>query len=231
MPFVQVASNVYCIPLGYVNAYLVQGAELVLVDTGVPGSTDAILGAVRELGKEPRDIKHILVTHLHPDHTGSLAALKRETGAPAYMHPLDAAAVRVGQGGRPTSPRPGAPPEVLEMLKRMQQRPLKLEPAEIEYELKDGAELPFLPAARVLHVPGHAAGQLAFLLPDDNGVLIAADTSGNVTGLEYAPIYEDFELGKASLQKLAQLEFAVACFGHGEAIPGDAAARFREKWG
>jgi len=34
-----------------------------------------------------------------------------------------------------------------------------------------------------------------------------------------------------SLAKLAALDFAAACFGHGKAIVGGAARRFRQKWG
>lgn len=231
MPLTQIASNVYAIPLGYVNAFLVQATELTLVDTGTPGSANTILESLRDLGYAPGDLKHIILTHLHPDHVGGLAALKRATGSPAYMHPADAVAVRVGQPGRPMHPRPGAPPQVLEMLNQMRQTPLKLEPTEIEYEINEGDALSFLPGTRILHVPGHAAGQIALLLPEDGGVLLAADAMGNVGALEYAPIYEDFELGQASVQKLAALDFAIAGFGHGSAIQENASARVRERWG
>ncbi|MDQ2693379.1 MAG: MBL fold metallo-hydrolase, partial [Chloroflexota bacterium] len=98
----QVVPGLYLINLGFVNAYLLQGHQgLTLVDTGVPGSADKILEAVSDLGKQPGDVKQILITHLHGDHVGSLAALKQATGAPAYMHPADATLVRQGQISRP----------------------------------------------------------------------------------------------------------------------------------
>jgi hypothetical protein len=62
-------------------------------------------------------------------------------------------------------------------------------------------------------------------------VLFAADTATNTMGLGYHLGYADFEEGKCSLRKLAALDFAVACFGHGQAIVEGASAQFRQKWG
>ncbi len=100
----QVVAGVYALSLGPVNAFLIDDDGLTLIDTGVPGSSDAIHQAVRELGRQPSDIRRILVTHCHADHSGSLAALVRATDAPAYMHPEDAALVRAGKAGRPMKP-------------------------------------------------------------------------------------------------------------------------------
>lgn len=104
-----------------------------------------------------------------------------------------------------------------------------MEPLEIEEEVEDGDEV--AGDLRVIHVPGHAAGQLAFLWPQQGGVIFAADAAANVLGLGYAPVYENLDEGRRSLARLAGLEFEVACFGHGSAIVGGAAQRFRQKWG
>lgn len=90
MPAKMVVPGVYYVSLGPVNAFLIDHDGLTLVDTGIPGSAGKILDAVREIGKKPEDIRQVLLTHVHADHTGSLAPLKRELGVPAYMHPLDA---------------------------------------------------------------------------------------------------------------------------------------------
>ena len=52
----------------------------------------------------------------------------------------------------------------------------------------------------------------------------------NVMGLGWTMGYEDFEEGNRSLEKLAQLDFRVACFGHGQTILHDAGDRFRKMW-
>jgi glyoxylase-like metal-dependent hydrolase (beta-lactamase superfamily II) len=91
-----IVEGLWQISLGTVNAFLVDSGELTLIDTGFPDNAGKIVQAVESLGRKPADIRHILVTHCHPDHTGSLAAIKRLTSAPAYMHAADAAMVRKG---------------------------------------------------------------------------------------------------------------------------------------
>ena len=58
------------------NVYLLVDDDLTLVDTGLPGRADLILEQIEELGYSPSDVKRIIITHHHADHTGSLAALK-----------------------------------------------------------------------------------------------------------------------------------------------------------
>jgi hypothetical protein len=49
-------------------------------------------------------------------------------------------------------------------------------------------------------------------------------------GLGWSLGYEDLEEGKRSLRKLSDLDFQVACFGHGKPILKDASLRFRKIW-
>ncbi len=219
---------------GFVNAFLLAGDELTLIDTGTPSHADELLAAVRTLGHPPAAIKHLLVTHCHPDHSGSLAALQRATGAPTYMHALDAALVRQGQGRRPLAPTPGLMKPLMGLMTGFMNNPRAggIEPAPIAHEVADGDLLPIAGGLRVLHVPGHSAGQVAFLWPQQGGVLFAADAASHLLGrLGPPPVCEDWPLVQSSLRRLAALDFAVAVFGHGGAIVGDAAAQFRAKWG
>jgi glyoxylase-like metal-dependent hydrolase (beta-lactamase superfamily II) len=209
-------------PIPGVNVYLLEADGLTLIDTAVPGSAPRILAAVERIGRRPSDIRRIVVTHCHPDHYGSLAALKRETGAPAIMHPVDAAEVRRGTTGRAMSFR-----GPFRVFNRVFQRPPQLEPAEVEQEVGDGQELPG--GLRAIHVPGHCDGQIALHWPE-RGILVAADTAWTVTGLTMLPFYVDVEEGRRSLAKLAALDFEVACFGHGRPIRSGASARIRQKW-
>jgi glyoxylase-like metal-dependent hydrolase (beta-lactamase superfamily II) len=99
----------------------------------------------------------------------------------------------------------------------------------VEHEVSDGEVLPFAGGIRAVHVPGHCAGQLAFLWPRHGGVLFVADAAANVAGLlGLSPGHEDLEEGKRSAKKLAGLDFEAACFGHGRAIRSGASARFRK---
>ncbi len=226
----QPAPGVYTISLGVVNAYLIDDGDLTLVDTGIPGSAPKILRAVRSLGRQPGNIRQIVVTHCHADHSGSLAALKAATGAPAYMHPADAALVRAGQVSRRLQPAPGLLPALMFRLV-VRSAPHTIEPAEVEHEVCDGDTLPFAGGLRAVHAPGHCAGQLALLYPRHGGVLFAADAASNMLGrLGPSIFYEDLAEGTRTLQRLAALNFAIACFGHGRPIVGDAAEHFRRRW-
>lgn len=228
MSATQVVPGLWEISLRFVNAFLLDSGDgLTLVDTGMAGSTPKILEAVRSIGRSPADIRHILVTHCHGDHAGSLAELKRITGAPATMHPADAAMVRAGKALRPLRPAPGLLNAFLGRFLLLA-APTGIEPTEVEHEVGDGEMI--ANGLRALHVPGHCAGQLAFLWPQHGGVLIAADAAEHIFGLALSPMYEDVAQGRRSLAKLAALDFAVACFGHGRPIPSEAGARFRQKW-
>ena len=50
----EVVPGVHAIQLGVVNAYLIDGHDLTLVDTGSPGSATKIMQAVQSLGRSPR---------------------------------------------------------------------------------------------------------------------------------------------------------------------------------
>ena len=237
MSIKQVVPGVYQVSLGFVNAYLLVGEDVTVIDTGIPGSGPKILGALREVGKRPQDIRQILLTHLHADHTGSAKALQDAITADGgqaqlYMHPTDAEAFQRGQVMRPVQTAPGVMNKVIVGLFMRRAGPITVEPAQVDCLVADGDELPVAGGLKVIHAPGHAAGQVVFLWPRQGGVLFAADTCGRMFGsLGYPPVFEDFEVGKQSLRRLAGLRFENAVFGHGEPICGGAAEQFRKKWG
>jgi glyoxylase-like metal-dependent hydrolase (beta-lactamase superfamily II) len=225
----QVVPGLWQVPLGPVNANLADdGREVVIVDTGLPGSAPKLEAALGEIGRKASDVRSIVVTHAHPDHAGSAAALRRLTGAAIYMHHEDAELLRRGVGLRAMTPSPGMPGIIWRLLIRRQAEKAQVEAAEVEALLVDGGDAPG--GFQVIHVPGHCAGQVALYWPRHGGVLIAADTAANQMGLGLAPAYEDLELGRRSLQQLAALDFEVAVFGHGKPIPQRAAQAFRARW-
>ena len=73
-----------------ISAFLIrQGDAVVLIESG-PGST--LPGLEAGLAKEslsPRNVTHVLLTHIHLDHAGAAGWLSRQ-GAEIYVHPVGA---------------------------------------------------------------------------------------------------------------------------------------------
>jgi len=66
MALEEIVSGVYGIGMGYVNAFFIVAEDgLTLVDSGLAKKKDTILGAVAGAGRQPADLRHILITH-HP---------------------------------------------------------------------------------------------------------------------------------------------------------------------
>lgn len=230
MPFQQIFPGVYEFANGIVNEWLIEDKDgWTLIDTGYQEQEQKILDALAAFGKQPSDIKRIVVTHTHPDHAGGLAALKRATGAPAYMHPIDAQVVRGVVPMTRSTPSPDLISKFIynRMIKNM---PGVVPQADIEHEFGDGDVLPIGGGLRVIHTPGHSAGHCSFMLERDGGLLFAADACANVMRLAPSVVYDDHAQGRASLRKLAQLNFAAVCFGHGKVLNGKHAQKFNRKW-
>ncbi len=90
-PF-RVAPRVYYVGNTWVGAYLIDtGDGLVLIDTTVFETTYLVLEAVRDLGFDPHDIKNILLTHCHVDHSGGVNQIKTISGAAVWQSREDTA--------------------------------------------------------------------------------------------------------------------------------------------
>ena len=225
----QVASGVYQLGLGFVNVFFIEddAGGLWLVDTGTRPGAERVGGGIRALGRAPRELRGVVVTHLHGDHVGGLAAVKAHTGAEVWAQGEDAAALREGIRVRALEPGPGLLRSLI--VRTLGRRPAKAEdPIAVEHEVKDGETLPF--GATAVHTPGHSAGHLALLLPRDGGVLFAGDAATNLLRLGAGPVYEDVDEGMRSLEKLSALEFETALFSHGRPLAPRAADRFRARF-
>jgi metallo-beta-lactamase class B len=80
-PF-QLIGNIYYVGTDGIAVYIIKTSQgLILMDTALPQSTDMIKDNIAKLGFKLGDIKYILNTHAHFDHTGGFAEIKKETGA------------------------------------------------------------------------------------------------------------------------------------------------------
>jgi len=204
------------------RAYLAVDADRVtVIDTGLKGSAERVLRAVEAAGREPQNVRQIVITHHHGDHAGSLAELAERTGAQVMMHALDAPVVR---GERPP-PGPSSGGLLKPLLARMAQA---APAARVDREMADGDEIDALDGIRVVHTPGHTPGSICLYCPKRR-LLFVGDAAANTFGLR-GPIgwfTEDTAQAKESIRKLAALDFEAVFFGHGRPIDKEAALRFR----
>lgn len=232
----QVVPGVHSLADGFVYAYLVEADDgLVMVDTGTVKLQQQFAAALSALGKQADQIRRILITHHHPDHTGSLAEVVRRTGATVYIHATDAPIARGDRAWRPPVP---SNVFVRTIGKLMRLGAERTEPATVDSELTGGEQLEFAGGIEVVETPGHTAGHVSYLLRREGGVLFTGDAAVNVVGGPSAgpPLFGSLvtEVPEAvgpSLRRIAAHEFEVAVFGHGSPIVGGAAERFRRRFG
>lgn len=85
----------------------------VLIDGAMAQSVPQILGNIRALGFDPRDIKYLLNTHAHYDHAAGLAGLQRASGAVTIASAADRPYLEAGAVDHgPTSDTPFPPVRV-----------------------------------------------------------------------------------------------------------------------
>jgi glyoxylase-like metal-dependent hydrolase (beta-lactamase superfamily II) len=76
MDVVELAPGLHMVPFPVGHVYLWHtGPDLTVIDSGVPGSAPRIAAAIGSLGLRTTDVRRLLLTHWHGDHTGSAADL------------------------------------------------------------------------------------------------------------------------------------------------------------
>ena len=218
----QIASGIHQVSKG-VNAFIVDGDDgVVLIDTGLPRRHGAILDGLAGIGRRPEDVAAIVITHGHADHAGGAAALKSETAAPLIASETDAPVVR---GDSPAPPPPIMDFPILRNMIGL------LPPAEgvtVDHPVVEGP-VPVVSDLSVIPTPGHTAGHISLFLERQGGVLFAGDSAMSTRsgGIQRGFMNRKSATFDSSLQRMAELEFEIACFGHSSAIVGGASGSFR----
>jgi hydroxyacylglutathione hydrolase len=160
------------------------------------------------------------LTHAHPDHYGSSHAVCERLRIPLWCGERDASVVE-GQRPAPGHGRMGRLVNKLPLPK----------PNPVERRLNEGDEVA---GFRVLDVPGHSAGHVAYWRDADR-TLICGDVLFNLSlptlrpGLRepYAAFTPDPARNRESARRLAELRPDLILFGHGPPLrDGDRFARF-----
>ncbi len=204
----EISPGIYMIPsVRWARVYLIAGDTLTLVDSGLSLHPRGILKYIRSIGRNPNELKQILVTHSHPDHTGMSSALVKATGASIAAHRSDT--IRMSQNrltlgyeslfGKVASPLP--------LLSRVG----------VNILVEEGDILPIHGGIRVIHTPGHTRGSVCFLL-EESKILFSGDTifsdGKRISRSVPFPGY-DRDNYIRSLKRLSEFDFEGVFGGHG----------------
>jgi len=181
-------------PPNAVNVYVIGD---VLVDAGIAFDKGRILKQL-----DGRAISAHTLTHAHIDHFGASHAICERLGIPMWCGAADAEAVEagkmVGPGGR--------------MLPAAKAHP-------IARRLREGDEIA---GFTVLDTPGHSPGHVSYWRESDR-TLVCGDVMWGYNPFlmrgairePYPLVSPDPALNRESARRIAALEPALVCFGHG----------------
>jgi glyoxylase-like metal-dependent hydrolase (beta-lactamase superfamily II)/predicted ester cyclase len=222
----EVADGVWAVrgglPMRGFNTYFVRdGDGVALYDTGIRAMAGGLAAAGASLG----GITRIVLGHSHLDHRGSAPALR---GIPVLCHPAEREDAE-GDGGLHYTDISALPVPARWVYAAMFPT-WDGGPVRIDGTLEEGDEVA---GFEVVHLPGHAPGLIG-LWRASNRVAIVGDCfymydpprlrPSRVPIVPPGPFSQDVPTARESMRKLAALDPAVACPGHGEPLRGDVRA-------
>jgi hydroxyacylglutathione hydrolase len=218
------STDIFSFSFGINDCYVIRDKGTIMIDGGPPGKRDDFIKAVRNIPIKPEDIKLIVITHGHPDHTGSAKDIKELTGAKIAMHQLDKQCLETGDWktthnlgaakgstwgwfmtklGRVVSPFYGSVPSTgVDLV--IKDDGLRLE----DYGIP----------GQIVYTPGHTMGSISVLL--DSGEAFVGDLAMNRLPLRRTPglpiLAENIEIVKESWRHLIELGTTIVYPGHGK---------------
>jgi metallo-beta-lactamase class B len=144
---------------------------LVLIDSGLENDAGQVRSELAQLGLDWHEIRAVLITHVHADHSGGAAWLREATGAKIHAGEGDVDKLRTGQ-----------PRDAFFSIFNMPHD--KPHATTIDVTLKGGEVLDFGDCRiRCMAAPGHTEGSICYLLErDDLRALFAGDVIMRLVG-------------------------------------------------
>jgi len=195
--------------------------NLVLIDTGFPGQTDALVSAIAAKGFRAEDITHIILTHQDIDHIGCLPDMLRlAPAARVIAHAQEAPYI----DGRET------PIKLAMLLENYDQLPDQMKAfcdqlqsgfasrrVAVSQMVEDGEVLPVASGIEALHTPGHTPGHIALFLRQ-SCMMVTGDAANIADGQLTGPNpqhTQDMALGTRSFERLKMYDYSSVIAYHG----------------
>ncbi len=206
--------------LKVVNSYLIDAdGELIIVDPGIglPDSIKSLSDQLKMYGYSIRDIKHIVVTHLHIDHIGGAHIIQKASDAEVYINPQERENIReiVEFTGdtlmiyRKNLVENGGPSSLVEELANHHPGFLNKQMyshTRFDHLVSDGEEIKASDTVlNVIWTPGHSRGHICLYLRE-KAILITGDhVLPNITPNIRIPLSEDDDPLNEYLESLVKL--------------------------
>lgn len=222
------AERIHRVEDAHTNWYLVEdggGRGLTIVDTGLPRSWESLRSALRTLGRSPRDVEAVVLTHAHFDHMGFARRAELDLDVPLWAHSNELSVV--SHPWRYDHERSRMPYLLnLEFVKIFSEMTamgalfVKGSDSARAYGSTDHLDVPGRP--QVVFTPGHTHGHCSLLFADRGAVIVgdAFVMLDPYTGRQGPCVVAGAataDSGQAiwSLEALAGLDATTALTGHG----------------
>jgi metallo-beta-lactamase class B len=186
---VKVFDNMYVFPTDDVNAWAIQtSAGIIMIDATFDYSVkDLIVDAMPKVGLDPKQIKYVVVTHGHADHSAGAKYLQDTYGAKILMSEADWTLVaQPPRGGGAGSPAPNK-----------------------DIVVSDGQKLTLGDTTMTMYLtPGHTLGTISLMIPVKDGGKTHMAAFWGGTAISRTTTYDNLVAYSSSAQKFEKLAAA-----------------------
>ena len=200
--------------------------DLTLIDTCFTADLPKLEEYLHNAGYEMSDIKRIVTSHIHPDHTQALNEIKRRSdGAAQILSHWDEAAYL---SHNPPYSGPPSHETILNLFNQLGVKPedvfnkygtFDIEPIKVDRQLQDGEMVG--KSLQVIHTQGHTPGDI-LLYSKQHGIIFGGDfikSVFGVSGLFIPPstVSIDPTTAAISARRISNLEFDTLLLAHQDA--------------